>query len=184
VPLKPLSVDFTVSWRTHDSWSELYVGVRRLVYEILPVDIASHRAEDSALCQLAVVGANSLMEVCLYKLLQSYTADATKGLSPSKLDKASYADMVKYLESTVGKPLDCSVQPFISTEALRRRRHATVHKTSALATGPMARSALFSAVEGCRHLYAYVGQPFPWEAYLVDTPLGVERWFSDVSVPS
>ena len=182
--MKPLSVGFTVRWHAHDSWSELYVGIRRLVYEILPVDIASHRAEDSALCQLAVVGANSLMEVCLYKLLQSYTADATRGLSPPKLDKAGYADMVKYLESIVGKPMDYSAQPLISTEVLRLRRNATIHKTSALATGPMACSALFSAVEGCRHIYAHAGQPFPWEAYLVDTPLPVERWFSDVSVPS
>jgi hypothetical protein len=183
MPLKPVSASFTIKWSVHDSWSELYVGIRRLVYAILPPDVASQTAEDSALCQLALVGASSLMEVALFKLLQPFAATGKAGLTQKKLENAGYADMLGILEEVTGTPLDRTVQPLRSTEALRKRRNQTIHKSSALATVPMARAALFSAVEGCRHTYSHAGLTFPYESFLVEYPIPHEPWFSDVPLP-
>lgn len=183
MPLKPVSANFAIKWSVHDSWSELYVGVRRLVYTILPANIASQAAEDSALCQLALVGASSLMEIALFKLLQPVAIAGKAGLSQKKLENAGYAEMLKNLEDVTGKPLDRGVQPLKSTEALRKRRNQTIHKSSALATVPMAHSALFSAVEGCRRIYSHAGLTFTCESFLVEYPIPPEPWFSDVPLP-
>lgn len=183
MPLKTISTDFTIRWSVHDSWSELYVGVRRLIYQILPKDIASQNADYSALCQLGLVGASNLVEVGLYKLLQPFASAGSGGLTLKKLEKAGYADMLEMLEKVTGKPLEREAQPVKSTESLRKRRNQTVHKSSALATVPMARAALFSAVAGCRHLYAHAGVPFPYASFLSDSPIPLEAWFSEVPTP-
>ena len=100
-----------------------------------------------------------------------------------KLENAGYAEMLEYLEKVTGKPLHRDEQPFKSTETLRKRRNATIHKSSAIATVPMVRAALFSAVEGCRHTYLHAGIMFPYESFLAEYPIPSESWFSDVPLP-
>ena len=63
----------SLSWSIHDSWTEAFVGTRKLVYELLPSTTFSAKAEDGALCQLALVGANHLMEIAIYKILLPHT---------------------------------------------------------------------------------------------------------------
>jgi len=89
VPLRPVNTSLTISWLNNDSWSEAYVGTRRLIYEVLPPSIAPQTAEAAALCQLAVIGANHLMEIALAKLLHPVT---TKRASFTKRqnEEASY----------------------------------------------------------------------------------------------
>ena len=180
---RSVSASFTIKWSVHDSWSELYVGIRRVVYSLLPADIASQTPEDSALCQLGLVGASNLVEVALFKLLQPFAASGAGGLTPKKLENAGYAEMLEYLEKVTGKPLHRDEQPFKSTETLRKRRNATIHKSSAIATVPMVRAALFSAVEGCRRIYLHAGIMFPYESFLAKYPIPSESWFSDVPLP-
>lgn len=160
------------------------MGVRRLIHEILPKTIAEQRVEDSALCQLALVGANHLVEVALGQLLRSFAEQELERFSAESLEKATYFEMLtQWLPKMAGKSLDLKAQPFLSSEALRKRRNETVHKSSALATAPMARSALFSAVAACRSIYEHSGQEFPYAEALEEHPIPQEEWFSNVQMP-
>lgn len=183
--LRPLHVTFQASWKSHDAWSESYLGVSRLVYEILPVGIADTVVEDSALCQLALVGSNHLVELALVRVLTAFAEAGTAGLTPRLLAMASQCEMLTtWLPKVTGKPLDLRAPPIASMDTLRKRRNATIHRESALATVPMARSALFSAVEGCRQLFVHADAPFPWEDSLTTRPVQSEAWFSTLALPS
>ena len=186
MPLVPVSASFTMTWLIHDSWTESYVGVRRIAYEILPPPSAKQTAEDGALCQLALVGANHLMEVALFKILRPH-AQATgtvAQLTEALLEEASYFQMLtRWIPAVSSKRLDLSAEPFLSTERLRKRRNNTIHKTSALATVQMARSALYSAVEASKELYMHAGAPFPYDAHLAKYPQAHESHFSTVPFP-
>lgn len=183
MPLHPVQASFTMSWLTHDSWSEAYVGTRRLVYDILPSSIAAQTAEDGALCQLAIVGANHLMEVGLAKLLRSF-AGMHPAFTNRKYEEASYwLSLSHWVAVVTGMPLPLNEEPFLSTERLRTRRNATTHKSSALATVSMARSALFSAVEGTRAIHTHFGVPFPYEPFFEKYPMPHEQPFSSVPFP-
>lgn len=183
--LRPLDVSFRIPWTAHDAWSEAYIGVRRLVYEVLPARIADQEAEDSALCQLALVGSSHLVELALDGLLKSFAEAGTGGLTPISLRKASQERMLTHWLPTVsGRPLNEQAPPIASIQALRQRRNATVHRESALATVVLARSALFSAIEGCRYVFAHADRPFPWEDSVREYSLPKEAWFADLVMPS
>jgi hypothetical protein len=179
MPLESASGSFTGSWSVHDSWSEAFVGIRRLVYELLPQPSVRQSAEDGALCQLALIGSNHLMEVALYKLLQPFTLASSGGiasLTAALLDEASYHHMLsRWLPAACGKHVDLQAQPYKSTEALRRRRNAVVHKSSAPTTVPMARAALFSSIQGCRAVFAHAGVAFPYEGFIQKSGLTTVR---------
>lgn len=182
--LRPLNVSFSIRWSSNDTWSEAYVGVRRLVYDILPPSHAEQQLEDSAFCQLALIGANHLVEVALGQLLRPFTARGVEGLTPEALEKATYFQMLtQWVPMVTGKRVDTNSQPFRSAEALRKRRNDTVHKSSALASVPMARAALFSAVQACQAIYQHAGESFPYSAVLSEHPLMHADWFSDVRMP-
>ncbi len=183
MPPHPVHTTFTVSWFNHDSWSTAYMGTRRLVYEVLPQSIAEQSAEDDALCQLALVGANHLMEVALSKLLQPFVG-RNETFTQRKFNEASYwLGIMHWVKELSNMPLSLDAEPFVSTERLRIRRNATVHKSSALATIPMARSALFSATEGSKALYSHFGVEFPYQPILSEYPLPNEAPFSQVPFP-
>jgi len=185
--LTPVYASLTSSWLLHDSWSESYVGARRLIYEVLPAPDQRLSAEECAMCQLALVGANHLMEIALYKILLPHAKNGSASLSltPAFLEDASYFLMLtKWLPATCGVNLDLKAEPFASTERLRRRRNETIHKTSAFATHTMARSAIYSAVDGVKTLYSASGSVFPYEAVLGKCPQQVEEPFSSVAFPA
>lgn len=182
--LCPLNVSFTAKWSPNDTWTEAYVGVRRLVYDILPRTLAEQQVEDAALCQLALVGANHLVEVALGQVLRPFSAKAIQGFTLKDLEGATYFHMLsRWLPKMTGKNVDLSAQPFRSSEALRKRRNETVHKSSALATVAMARAALFSAVETSQAIYLHTGESFPYSSVLTEHPLFDEKWFSDIHMP-
>lgn len=182
--LRPLHVTFRSPWTSHDAWSESYLGVSRLVYETLPTCIADTVAEDSALCQLALVGSNHLVELALVRILTAFADAGTAGLTPRCLARASQCQMLtEWLPKVTEKSLDLHAPPIASMRALQKRRNAATHRESALATVPMARSALFSAVEGCRHLFVHANAPFPWEDSLATRPVRNEVWFSTLVLP-
>lgn len=185
--LTPVHASLTMSWLVHDSWSESYVGTRRLTYELLPPPGQKLSPEEHAMCQLALIGANHLMEVALYKILLPHIKESGRFslLTQALLEDASYFQMLtKWLPAISGASLPLTAEPFTSTERLRRRRNDTIHKTSALATNTMARSAMYSAVEGARALFSIAGTEFPYEAVLKKYPQQVEEPFSSVAFPA
>jgi hypothetical protein len=126
------------------------------------------------------------MEIALYKILQPH-ANATgtvSSLTEKKLADASYNLMLtKWLPDIAGNETNLTIEPLLSTERLRHRRNATAHKSSALATVEMARSALFSAVQGSYALFALSGTKFPYEPFMQKYPLHDEPWFSSIKFP-
>lgn len=181
-----ITASLETSWISHDAWSESYVGIRRLVYEILPDSSINQSAEDSALCQLAIVGCHHLMEVALFGLLRPYIGATGGGflLTQKQLDDSSYYKaLTTWAIRVTGRSLDCNAEPLASTERLRKRRNDTVHSKSALATVEMCRSALFSAIEGTKHLYDLFEQPFKYKLIMDQYPIPPERHFSTVLCP-
>jgi hypothetical protein len=183
MPLKPLEASFGMSWMNLDAWSETYVGVFRLVYEILPDDPAAQESKDGALCQLALVGSNHLVEVTVGKLLKPFTGQV-KGLSQESYDRLGYKHaMLTIIERATSKKLDLSEEPFLSSECLRERRNATVHKQSAVANVNMARAALFTGVEATKALYQHFDVGFPYSKILNQYPMRPATMFSKVWCP-
>jgi len=186
MPTREISAVISFPWLSHDSWTEAYVGSRRIAYDFLPETELHSNGDDGGLCKLALIGANQMMEIALYSLIRPHTLTmgAVSGLGQSLLEEASYYHMLtKWLSAIVGTPLDLSVQPFLSTEKLRRRRNDTIHKTPAVATFAMARSAVYCAVEGSKALYTHAGIRFLYEPFLQRYPLSTEVWFSAIHYP-
>lgn len=177
--------DITASYDIHDVWTEAFVGVRYVIYDLLPQPGRKLSIESLALCQLGLIGANHLMEVGLYRYLES--RPAFEDLPASKktaLRKTSYIDMLtSWVPALAGWSPDLTTPPFQCTERLRRRRNDTVHKTSARANVPMCRSAIFSAVLGVSELWRVSGEDFPYRNFLTKYPLPEERPFSQVTYP-
>lgn len=177
---------FTSSNTIHDTWTELYLGVRRLIYEIIPPTSQKLTAEERAMCQLALIGANQLMEITLYKILAPYAKESERlaRLTSALLDEASYHQMMtKWLPAISGNSLNLGEEPFKSTEKLRKRRNDTIHKTPANTTTEMVRSAIFSSVEGSKALYHFSGNPFPYCDWLERYPQQIEQPFSSIVFP-
>lgn len=176
----------TTSFLSHDSWSESYIGIRRIAYEILPSPPLPQCADDGALCRLALVGANHLVEVALFKVLLSETKSGKYGaqFSEAKIADVSYWEMLtKWMPQIFGIEIDVKSEPFLSSERLRKRRNDTIHKISSIATVQMARSALYSAVQTSREIYKYAGTSFPYEVHVNRYAQVEEPLFSSVSFP-
>ncbi|MBK6288448.1 MAG: hypothetical protein KA739_13085 [Pseudomonadales bacterium] len=185
MPNQRVTAEMKLVWDMHETWTEAYIGIRHLVYDVLPKPGRQMPSEFHALCQLALVGSNHLMEVGLYKFLQSRPSYALLPESKKKqLRAATYNDMLTiWIQELADWKPDLKSPPLKCTERLRRRRNDTVHKTSAAANVPMARSALYSAVAGSQQLWLKSKEAFPYQSFLLSYPLQDERPFSEVTFP-
>lgn len=155
------------SWTIHDTWTELYVGIHHLVHGVLPTPGGEVEIEHGAMCQLALVGSNQLMEIALYRLLAPFAQEEG---SINRLQNATYFDtLTKWVPRVCGRNLDFLTDPFLSTELLRRGRNNTIHKTSSPVSIAMARASLSTAVFGCIALHSHFDREFPYTGFL-------ERW--------
>jgi hypothetical protein len=166
--------DLTFGYLIHDAWTETYVGVHRIAFELLPERL---KEQDVALCKLAIVGAHHMMEVALFRLLGPR---AGARFTAKKLGGSTFSDALTKLTPMVVGAIDLSQEPFTSTERVRHRRNETVHHLSAGATRAMARSALHSATEGTRALYAHFQVDFPYQPFLDKWPAPSQPHFSAV----
>ncbi|MBU0538387.1 MAG: hypothetical protein KKG00_00550 [Bacteroidetes bacterium] len=102
-----------------------------------------------------------------------------------KYEGASFKKALEeWPEIITGAKFDLTQEPFKSADHLRARRNATVHKSSALASLEMARSALFSAVEASKTISDnFLGENgFKYNSVLYKYPLQQEQWFSQVQL--
>lgn len=174
--LKPMMQSFEMSWTNHDAWSETYIGVWRLVNEILPDSFQEQRAQDSSLCRLALVGSHQLMELALKALLRE------SGVSEVKLRRSSfYVAIGDLAEKASGLALPLTEEPFRSTEKLRKKRNKTIHGQKTSVSVEMARSALRSGTEGTRALYKHFDCKFPYQHILDKHPMPNSEPFSENS---
>ena len=176
MPLKPLIAEFGVSWTNHDAWSETYIGVWRLLKKILPDTFEEQKAQDSALCKLAIVGSHQPMELSIDRLLRK------SEVSPRKIKAASFREaLVTLVVDATGTALDLNEEPFKSTEKVRIMRNCSLHEASVFACVEMARSAIYSTTEGTKSLYAHFGERFPYTHILKRHPLPEDVHFSSNS---
>lgn len=176
-----LDATFTSSWLNHTPWSEKYVGLRKLTYEILPKNIWEMTAEDSTMCHSVIIGANQLMEMALFELLKKFVKSGV--ITQAELKFPYHKALSTLPEKITGTKLDLFSEPFVSSEKLRQRRNATVHKTASLADVKMTRSALYTAVISVKALFAHFDKPFPYGVFLEKYPLPPEILFSEIIYP-
>ncbi len=167
-----------------DTWSELYVGVRHICYELLPEHQYSCAPKEVALSAIAIVVSNQLMEIAIYNILSELSRQSELNICFTELEDMSYYKMIcKILPMVAKQPRILTEEPFLSTERLRRRRNCTAHKVVLPVTLEMARSALFSSVQGVKELYQICDRPFPYDEVLKKYPYKTEEWFSSIDYP-
>jgi hypothetical protein len=186
MPLQQITATLRTPWLAHDAWSEAFVGSRNIAYRVLPETDNHGDGDQGGLCKLVLVGANQLMEIALHTILKPHANSIQQiGVFVNQvLEDASYYQMLhEWLPHAIGTHVQFQEEPFRSTEKLRKRRNDTIHKAPAVANIQMARSALYSAVEGTKVLFQLSNMPFPYGAFLSKHPVPNEIWFSQVRYP-
>lgn len=172
-----ISSSISVSWLNHSAWSEKYVGLRRMAFGILPENTREMTSEDIALCQSVVVGSSQLIEMAFFEIIERYVG--TK-VSKKDYDLQYFKALISLPSKIVGRNIDLTQEPFLSSEKLRKRRNSTVHKESLLADVKIARSALYTAVNTVFMLYEHFGLKFPYSKFLNSYPIDEKVLFSNV----
>ena len=192
---KAISKDMEMNWINHSLWSEIFVGLHKIVYQLLPQHQHEMTIEDSALSRLVIISSHQLMEIALFDLInESINKITEENISLKAIQETNYFKAFIEIEngSKVGKPwirqitgiaIDPLQEPFLSTEKVRKRRNSTIHKDSALANVEMARSALYSEVMGAKALYSHFNEAFPYEKALEKYPLETHKLLSEIVYP-
>lgn len=185
VSVMQVSASVSAGWINLDFWSEMYVGTRWLVVDELPQQQWQGSPRHGPLSQMVLLSSHHLVEVMLFSCIKK-VLDASPGKFPKhekKFAKATFHEaFYEWPVDLFTAEFNFSVEPYKSARRLHDRRNATIHKDSALTSLPMARSALFSAVETSREIanHAFGQGGFKYQAVLQKYPLGQEPWFSDV----
>lgn len=184
----PLSRSISTGWLNLDAWSEGYVGAHWLVESELPQRQWETLPRHGPLSQMVLLASHHLVEVMLFRCIWTLL-DANRGKfvkQELRYHRAMFHEaFYEWPTELLGHGFDLSVEPFKSAARLHTRRNATVHKESALTTLPMARSALFTAVETSRAIateFLGVGG-FKYEAVLQKYPMAQADWFSVAQFP-
>ena len=181
-----LSVSTSIGWLSLDAWSEAYVGARWLAQDELPAKQWETQPQHGSLSQLVLIASHRLVEIMLFRCIGEIL-EASPGKFPvleRRLSRVSFEEAFGEWPAKLGFPsFDTTAQPFSSIKRLQDRRNSTIHKESALATLEMARSALFSAVEGSKAIATHLGgakSGFKYERVLEKYPLPTQPWLTDV----
>jgi hypothetical protein len=181
-----LSVSVSVGWLSLDAWSEAYVGAQWLAQDELPEKQWETQPRHGPLSQLVLIASHRLVEIMLFRCIREIL-EASPGKFPAierKFFRASFEEAFSVWPAKLGfLPFDTTAQPFASIKRLQDRRNSTIHKESALVTLEMARSALFSAVEGSKAIATHLcgaKSGFRYDRVLEKYPLPNQPWFTDV----
>lgn len=187
--MQRVTASVSIGWLYLDTWSETYVGGRWLSEVELPKNQWETQAHHDPLAQLLLIASHSLVEIALFDSIQKILK-ATPGKFSKherQFAKARFGDVFADWPKELGhSAFDLSIEPFCSVDRLRERRNQTIHFGSALTTLEMARSALFSAVDGSKAITEHLLGPdaFKYDAVLKKYPLGPQPMFSGVRFPN
>lgn len=180
-----LSSSASVGWLNLDWWSTPYVGAQWLATKELPDQQWQAEPHHGALSQLLLISSHHLVELMLFRCIRE-VLEAKPGMFPKhekQLPRAHFDDaFTRWPEELGCGSFDMQVQPYSSVKRLQERRNATIHKDSALTSLTMAKSALYSAVEGAKGIAIHFrgASGFPYERVLQKYTLPEQRWFTDV----
>jgi hypothetical protein len=134
---------------------------------------------------MVLIAAHQLIEIMFFQCVR-VIIDGNPKRFPNIESKYQNTSFKKALEEwpeiITGTKFNLTQEPLKSADHLRVRRNATVHKSSALTSIEMARSALFSAVEASKAISEHFrGEAaFKYNSVLHKYPLKQEQWFSQV----
>ncbi len=173
----------TMSWLSLDSWSETYVGTKWILDNVLPDNIYQMKAEHGPISQMVLLGAHQLVENILYNCIRTKLEQQLENQKniESTLKNLRFEDALKKVpKELTGQKLPLGRQPLQSVTILQKRRNATVHYRSALATPQMARSAFYTAVIGSKEIYShfYPSEEFKYELVLRKYPFEPQPFLS------
>lgn len=180
-----ISNSVRTGWLNLDWWSDPYVGAHWLATKELPDQQWQARAYHGSLSKLLLIASHHLVELMLFHCIREIL-EAAPGKFPKhekKFPRAHFDDaFTRWPEELGYGALDLEAQPFLSIKRLHVRRNATIHKDSALASIKMAKSSLYSAVEGSRKIALHFrGEGgFPYDKVLRKYPLPIQPWFTDI----
>lgn len=184
---KDVSHTTSSGWINLDAWSETYIGAHWLVKNELPAYQYQADVHHGPLSQMVLLASHQLVEIIFFQCVK-FVIDSRPGQFveiEKTYSKASFGHALeKWPETLTGAPLDLALEPLNSVRRLKDQRNATVHKSSALTSLEMARSALFSAVEASKSIAEhFMGESgFKYEPVLQKYPLQKEQWFSQVQL--
>jgi len=187
--MQQVTASVSVGWLNLDAWSETYVGGRWLSEVELPKHQWETQSHHNPLANLLLIASHNLVEIALFGSIQKIL-QASPGKFPKHeklFAKARFVDVLIEWPKELGHAaFDLSVEPYSSVDRLRERRNQAIHFGSALTTLEMARSALFSAVEGSKAITGHLLGPgaFKYDAVLKKYPLGPQPMFSGVLFPN
>lgn len=184
---KSISHRTNSGWTSLDAWSETYIGAHWLVTNELPIHQTQTEIHHGPLSQMVLLASHQLVEIMFFQCAR-YTIDR----NPEKFkeiersyNKANFSlALKKWPKTLTGLEFNLTQEPLKSAESLKDRRNQTVHKSSALTSLEMARSALFSAVEASKLIAEhFMGENgFKYDRILKKYPLPKEQWFSQIQL--
>ncbi len=175
----------TSGWLSLDAWSETYIGAHWLVTSTLPTHQYQADVHHGPLSQMVLLASHQLVEIMFFQCVKSIIDENPERFKEieKSYDTASFClALEKWPEILTGLQFDLTQEPLKSVERLRKRRNATTHKSSALTSIEMARSALFSAIEASKAITEhFIGESrFKYNPILNKYPLPREQWFSQI----
>lgn len=183
--MRHISSSVSSGWLSLDWWSDPYVGAHWIATKELPDLQWQAQSHHGALSQLLLISSHHLVEMMLFRCVKEIL-NAKPGTFPKhekQLPRARFEDAFTKWPKELGyDSFNMKVQPFSSIKRLQERRNATIHKDSALTSLKMAKSALYSAVEGSREIALHFrgAGGFPYDMVLEKYQLPVQAWFTDV----
>jgi hypothetical protein len=176
----------TSGWLSLDAWSETYIAAHWLLNE-LPAHNYQSAVHHGPLSQMVLIAAHQLVEIMFFQCVKNLTSESPEKFKEieRKYENTSFKKALEcWPEIMTGTKLDLIQEPLKSADHLRARRNATVHKSSALTSIEMAKSALYSAVEASKYISNhFLGEnQFKYNLVIYKHPLKQEQWFSEVTL--
>lgn len=181
-----ISTTASIGWLNLDWWSDPYVGAHWLATKELPDQQWQAQTHHGALSQLLLISSHHLVEMMLFRCIKEILK-SKPGIFPrheKQFSRARFDDLFSRWPKELGfENFDMTTQPYSSIKRLQDRRNSTIHKDSTLTSLNMAKSALYSAVEGSRAIALHFrgADGFPYDNVLAKYPLPVQPWFTDIN---
>lgn len=181
-----ISSSTSIGWLNLDWWSTPYVGAHWIATKELPEQQWQTQLHHEPLSQLLLIASHHLVELMLFHCIRE-VLEAKPGMFPKhekRLPCARFGEVFTVWPKELGYgSFDMQAQPYSSIKRLQDRRNDTIHKNSALTSLAMAKSALYSAVEGARGIALHFRgtDGFPYDRVLEKYSLHTQPWFTDVA---
>ena len=161
-----------LSWKIHDSWTELLTGTRTLL-DFLKKE--QKKITKRSLLRLVFVSSHQMVEVMLFIQIEKTVKDKpiVKELFEYDLEKRiSFRNALKkWPKILTGKKLNLKVEPLKSMILLSDIRNKAIHHEASISANmdknkfytTLGESAFYTAIESSKAIYNHINQEEPWD---------------------